>query len=684
MRIACVGGGPAGLYFAILMKRLDPRHEIGVYERNRPEDTFGWGVVFSDETLQNFAEADAESHAAIEESFVRWTGIDIFGPQGHVHSTGHGFCGLSRKRLLAILQERASALGVLLHHQVECDPRALPEADLVVAADGVNSRVRDHWADQFRPSIDWRRCRFSWLGTDLRLEAFTFLFKESPHGLFQVHAYPFDAGHSTFIVECHERVWQAAGLDQADEAATVDYVSRLFAPELKGHRLLANRSIWRAFPTVRNERWCHGNLVLLGDAAHTAHFSIGSGTKLAMEDAIALRDAFRARASAPLPEVLLAYEEGRKDEVGRLQTAAQTSLEWFENSGRYRDLDPVTFAFSLLTRSKRITYDNLARRDPALVTAAAEVFARTATGASASPSPALVVPPAFQAFRLGGLALANRIVVSPMCQYSAEDGTPNDWHLVHLGSRALGGAGLVFTEATHVSPEARITPGCAGMYRPEHLGAWKRIVDFVHQRSIAKIGLQLAHAGRKGSCTRPWEGGDPLPEGGWELLAPSALPFAPGWPVPRAMERADRERVLADFVRATRMAEEAGFDVIELHMAHGYLLATFLSPLTNRREDEYGGTVEGRLRYPLEVLRAVRQAWPAAKPISVRISATDWAPGGTTAPTASLSPARSTRAGPISWTSRRAAPFPTRSRSTGACTWCRSARRSGWKGECPP
>ncbi len=632
MRITIVGGGPAGLYFGILMKKLDPACQITVLERNRPGETFGWGVVFSEETLGNFALADPESHRAITQSFVSWSEIEVSFKGERVRSSGHFFCGLARKRLLQILEERAASLGVEVHHETEVDHPDIHETgDLVIAADGANSRLRDRYAEHFKPSVDGRRCKFSWLGLDRRLEAFTFIFKESEHGLFQVHAYPFDETTSTFIVECREEVWKAAGLDSADEAQSVAYLTRLFAEELGGHRLLTNRSIWRTFPTVRNERWFHGNVVLLGDAAHTAHFSIGSGTKLAMEDAIALVEAFRQHRDGPLPRVLADYEASRKAEVGRLQTAAETSLAWFENSARLVDLDPLTFTFSLLTRSKRITYDNLRRRDPSLVERVTTRFAGEAGRAagsfvSAGSNPA---PPAFQPFPLRGLTLANRIVVSPMCQYSCDDGTISDWHLVHLGSRAIGGAGLVFGEATHVAADARISPGCAGMYKPEHVAAWKRVVDFVHRHSGAKIGLQLAHAGRKGSATRPWEGDIPLREGGWPLLAASAIPFDEGWPTPRAMDHADMDRVRFQFVRAALMAHEAGFDMLELHMAHGYLLASFISPLTNWREDEYGGAIDNRMRLPLEVFDGVRAVWPQEKPISVRISATDWAKGGT-------------------------------------------------------
>lgn len=624
------------------MKRLDPGHEISVLERNRPDDTFGWGVVFSDETLSHFAEADAESHAAILERFAYWTDIDIFLPGGRLRSTGHGFCGISRRVFLNILQERCRALGVRLAYGNEvAGVDGFADADLILAADGANSRIRESLADRFRPSVQTGRCRFSWLGADLRLPAFTFIFRENEHGLFQVHAYPFDAQTSTFIVECREETWQRAGLDQADEAATIAYVEELFRPELAGHRLLSNRSVWRNFPTIRNERWHHENVVLIGDAAHTAHFSIGSGTKLAMEDAMALAEAFRVH-GRDVPSALRAYEEQRAPVVGRLQTAARVSREWFERSARYMRLPPLQCAFSLLTRSKRITYDNLAQRDPELVRRVTECFAErnphrqagvplpaAAAGlAEAHPPPGALAPPLFQPFRLRELTLANRVVVSPMCQYSCEDGTPTDWHLVHLGSRAIGGAGLVFAEATHVAPEARISPGCAGMYRTEHVPAWRRVVDFVHHYTRARIGMQLAHAGRKGSCSVPWLGDEPLTEGGWEVLAPSPLPYAEGWPVPRPMERADMERVRDQFVRAAQMADEAGFDMLELHMAHGYLLGTFISPLSNRRSDAFGGGIENRMRFPLEVFDAVRAVWPAAKPVSVRISGTDWKEGG--------------------------------------------------------
>jgi anthraniloyl-CoA monooxygenase len=633
VRIVSIGGGPAGLYFAILMKKADPAHDITVLERNRPDDTFGFGVVFSDATLTTFAEADRPTYEAITRAFAHWDDIDIH-YQGQVLTcTGHGFAGLSRRRLLDILHRRAAELGVRLRFSTEvADPADYADADLVLGADGVNSTVRARWAEHFGPRIDWRPNRFVWLGTTYPFAAFTFLFKESEHGLWRVHAYRYDDRHSTFILECTEATWRRAGLDQADEAETAAFTERLFARELAGHRILTNRSLWRSFPTVRNERWHWRNVVLLGDAAHTAHFSIGSGTRLAMEDAIALAAALDRHRD--VAAALRAYEEERRPQVESLQRAAQVSLEWFEQTERYYGrLEPIQFAFSLLTRSLRVTHENLKVRDAKFVETVDRWFAARAADqarvtVSAQPAP----PPMFTPFRLRDLVLSNRVVLSPMCQYSAEDGTPNDWHLVNLGSRAVGGAGLVIAEMTDVSREGRISPGCTGMYKPEHVAAWKRIVDFVHTHSAARIALQIAHAGRKGSTRRLWEGIDePLPEGNWPLISASPIPYFPHSQVPKEMDREDMDRVREQFVRAARMADEAGFDMLEIHMAHGYLLASFISPLTNVRRDEYGGPLDNRLRYPLEVFDAVRAVWPAGKPISVKISATDWAPGGLTA-----------------------------------------------------
>ena len=631
VNVAIVGAGPGGLYLATLLKRDDPGHRVTVYERNRLEDTFGFGVVFSDETMENVGQADPETNRLLGEAAARWEDIEIHYRGTVKRSTGHRFSGVERKTLLELLSRRAQSAGVEVRWRQEIRDLTdcgIGEADLLVAADGVGSAIRERMGDRFEPRLDWRRNRFVWLGTSRPFPAFTFYFKSSPEGLWRTHAYQYAPGRSTFIVEAREETWSAAGLAEDDEAGTVAFLERLFKEELEGHALLANRSIWRRFPTVRNARWHAGNVVLLGDAAHTAHFSVGSGTKLAMEDAIALAAALRADPS--VPAALEAYENDRRPQVESLQRAAQASLEWFESVERYHDTEPIQFAFNLLTRSLRITHDNLKVRDPALVAEVDRWFAGQAATQSRQrvpldPAP----PPLFTPYRLRDLVLPNRVVVSSMCQYRAEDGMPNDWHLVHLGSRAIGGAGLVMTEMTDVSREGRISPGCAGMYLPAHVEGWRRIVQFVHRETRAKIGIQLSHAGRKGSTCLLWEGEDePLPEGNWPLIAPSAIPYRPHNQTPREMDRGDMDRVAEDFERATRLADEAGFDLVELHLAHGYLLASFISPLTNLRADEYGGSLAGRMRYPLEIVARVRAVWPAAKPLSVRISATDWAPGG--------------------------------------------------------
>ena len=642
MRVVSVGGGPAGLFFAILLKKLDPRHEVEVYERNRLDDTFGFGVVFSDATEEALAHGDRETASAMAEASHRWDDIEIHYRGATLTSTGHGFSGLSRKSLLKILADRCRALGVRLCFEREIvDPEQVRGADLVLAADGANSVVRERYRDRFRPAVDLRPNRFVWFGTTKPFPAFTFHFKDDRHGLWRVHAYQYDRTHSTFIVEAREETWRAAGLERASEQETIAFCERLFADELSGHRLLSNRSIWRSFPTIRNETWRHENVVLLGDAAHTAHFSVGSGTKLAMEDAIALVEALGTHAD--LPAALDAYETARRPAVESLQRAAQASLQWFEDTERYMKLDPLQFSFALLTRSLRVTHQNLKVRDPKFVAAVDGWFAAEAvrqsraapTPAPAGPRPSITAPspapapPLFTPFRLRGLLLPNRVAVSPMCQYSAEDGMPNDWHLVHLGARAMGGAGLVFAEMTNVSSEARISPGCTGLYKPEHAAAWGRIVKFVHGTTPAKIAIQLGHAGRKASTRRSWEGdNEPLDAGNWPIVAPSAIAYYPHSQVPKEMRRSDMDAAIADYVRATRLAIEAGFDMLEIHMAHGYLLASFISPLTNRRNDAYGGPLENRLRFPLEVFDAVRAAWPEERPMSVRISAVDWYPGG--------------------------------------------------------
>ena len=631
MKAAVIGGGPAGLFFALLLKKSDPAHEVRVYERNRLEDTFGFGVVFSDATEEALAKADPEVTAAMGLEAHRWDDIEIHYKGQVLRSTGHGFSGLSRKTLLALLAERCRLAGVELCFEREVrDPDELRrEADLVLAADGVQSLVRERYRDAFRPTIDVRPNRFVWLGTTKPFPAFTFYFKKDGHGLWRVHAYQYEPGASTFIVEAREETWRAAGLERADEATTIRFCERFFAEELAGHRLVSNRSIWRAFPTVRNERWSDGNLVLVGDAAHTAHFSVGSGTKLAMEDASALVRALEA--NADVPAALLAYEAERRPAVESLQRAAQASLQWFEDTERYMDLDPLTFAFTLLTRSLRVTHESLRVRDPAFIETVDRHFVAEAARRAGTPPPSgpKPPPPMFTPFKLRDLLLVNRVAVSPMCQYSATDGMPDDWHLVHLGSRAMGGAGLVFAEMTDVSAEGRISPGCTGLYRPEHAPAWRRITDFVHERTEAKIAVQLGHAGRKASTRRMWEGdNEPLAAGNWPLIAPSALPYYPHSQTPREMTRADMDRVLDEHERAARLAIEAGFDLLEVHMAHGYLLASFISPLTNRRDDAYGGPLENRMRFPLEVFDRVRRVWPEERPMSVRISAVDWHPEG--------------------------------------------------------
>jgi len=626
-RIVCLGGGPAGLYTAILMRKALPGACIEVHERNRPDDTFGWGVVFSDQTMENFRAADARSHAAIVGNFHHWDDIDIHFAGRRFVSGGHGFCGIGRKRLLWILQERAAELGVRQYFEREVDSEAgLEDADLIVAADGANSKTRQRHEAMFEPELDRRKCRYIWLGTTQTFKAFTFAFERTAHGWFQVHAYQFSRDLSTVIVETREETWQAHGLDRLDTAGSIAFCEQLFGRYLDGHALRSNAnhlrgSAWLNFNRVHCRRWHDGRVVLIGDAAHTAHFSIGSGTKLAMEDAIALTR--HVAGATQLDPALGAYHAERSLEVLKLQSAARNRMEWFENVERYTQLPPEQFAYSLLTGSQRIGHENLKVRDAKFVDGYEGWLAQRHEVTEAR-------PPMFLPFKLRGLTLANRVVVSPMAQYCATDGLPDDWHLVHYGHRALGGAGLVYTEMTCVSPEGRITPGCTGLWNEAQRDAWRRIAEFIHARTPAKFCLQLGHSGRKGSTQLGWEEMDqPLPAGNWPILAPSPLPYLPGVSqTPIEMGPQHMSAVAAQFVRATQLGLEAGFDMLELHMAHGYLLASFLSPLTNRREDEYGGDVHGRLRFPLAVLRAVRAQWPEDKPLSVRISATDWAEGG--------------------------------------------------------
>src|SRR3954468_4829393 len=630
MKIAIIGGGPAGLYSAILLKKERPEADITVYERNRADDTFGFGVVFSDATLDNFERYDAPSYLRITQQFAYWDDIAVHF-RGTVHRVGgNGFCGCSRRTLLLILQERARELGVALLFEADIeDETRFADADLIVLSDGINSRFRDKYIEHFQPEVDLRSNKFAWMGSTRPLDAFTFIFQETEWGPFIAHAYQYEAVGSTWTFDTDADTFARAGLEGLSERQSADRMAEIFGWFLEGHQLLTNRSMWRNFPMIRSQRWVRGNMVLLGDAKATAHFSIGSGTKLAMEDAIALAEAM---AQAPDVEAALqTYEHGRREEVEKTQHAADVSLVWFEHVDRFWDFDPVQFAFGVMTRAKAITYDNLTLRAPAFVREIDKAFAKQVRARGFNVDIDKPAAPMFQPLKLREMKLANRAVVSPMCMYSAKEGVPGDFHLVHYGSRAVGGAGLIFTEMTCVGRDARITPGCTGLWNDEQQAAWTRIVDFVHANSAAKICLQLGHAGRKGATKLMWEGMDrPLEQGGWDTISASPLPYFPDSQVPREMDRAAMDRVKAEFVAATERGVACGFDMLELHCAHGYLLASFISPLTNTRNDEYGGTLVNRLRYPLEVFAAMRAAWPAHKPMSVRISATDWAEGGVT------------------------------------------------------
>jgi anthraniloyl-CoA monooxygenase len=632
MKIACLGGGPGGLYFSVLAKKANPDWEITVFERNRPDSTFGWGVVFSDKTMAGFREADPETYAEITRAFRHWDDIDVFFTGRKITSGGHGFCGISRMKLLQIFHQRAEELGVKLVFQTEItDPDCYrSEFDLVIGSDGVSSVTRRKYESVFRPNIQVRNNRFIWLGTRKKLDAFTFDFRQTEWGWFILHAYRFDEDWSTFIVETPERNWLKAGIDRMETDESVAFCERLFAERLGGNCLVSNAkhlsgsAIWLKFNRVLCEKWHHENIVLIGDAAHTAHFGIGSGTKLAMEDAMALVRVL----SQHQPDVqgaLELYQQEREIEALKLQSAARNRMEWFEQVERYVHLEPEQFAYSLLTGSQRIGHENLRLRDSHYV-ADVERWFSTRSGVDHP------VPPMFTPFRVRGLTLKNRVICSPMATYMAVDGVPNDFHLVHLGARAMGGAAMVATEMTCVSPEGRITPACTGMWNDDQECAWKRIVEFVHGNTTAKIALQLGHSGRKGSTQRGWEGIDlPLESGNWPLISASPIPYIPGISqVPHEASYADLQQIKAQHVDAVRRGIRAGFDWLELHCAHGYFLSSFISPLTNKRTDEYGGSLENRCRYPLEVFKAMRQVWPADKPMSIRISATDWVPGGNT------------------------------------------------------
>ena len=625
MKVLCLGGGPAGLYFAISMKLRDPSHEVTVLERNKANDTFGWGVVLSDDALGRMERNDPVSTAAIRGEFAYWDDIAVVRNGERTVSGGHGFAGIGRKTMLVLLQARARALGVDLRFETEFhsaeDYRR--DYDLVVASDGINSLVRREYSEVFQPDIDTRRCKFVWLGTNQKFDdAFTFIFEQTAHGWVWAHVYQFDADTATFIVECLPDTWDAWGFEGMSKEETVETCREIFAAHLGGHDLMSNAAhlrgsaVWMQFPRVICGQWYHENVVLMGDAAATGHFSIGSGSRLAFDSAIALADYLHSEPT--LQAAFQRYQDERRVEVLRLQSAARNSLEWFEEVERYLDMPQLQFAYSLLTRSQRISHENLRQRDPAFLSRVEDWFQEQAGGEQGR-------RPMFAPFRLRDMALVNRVVVSPMAQYKAVDGVPTDWHFVHYAERAKGGAGLVYTEMTCVSAQGRISPGCPGLYTPRHEVAWKRLVDFVHAETQAKICCQIGHSGRKGSTQLGWQDGDaPLERGNWPVMSASAIAWTPANQVPKEMDRADMDKVLLQFVKSTEMAAKCGFDMIELHAAHGYLISSFISPKSNTRTDEYGGSLENRMRYPLEVFAAMRDEWPGQKPMSVRISANDW------------------------------------------------------------
>ncbi|HUQ73249.1 MAG TPA: bifunctional salicylyl-CoA 5-hydroxylase/oxidoreductase [Burkholderiales bacterium] len=629
MKISIIGGGPGGLYFALLAKKAWPRWDITVYERNRPDDTFGFGVVFSDQTLDTFKAYDLVTYERIRRRFAYWGDVDVVYKGETLRSGGNGFCGCSRVALLNILQDRARELGVQMRFQREVDDVSeFPDSDLIVVADGINSKIRTKHAEHFQPSIDLRPNKFTWLGSTKPLDAFKYFFRETPQGLIVAHCYQYEPDRSTWVIETDEQTWKNFGLDKLSETDMLPVIEGIFAVELEGHKLIANRSLWRNFPTITNKTWVMDKTVLIGDAKATAHFSIGSGTKLAMEDAIALYEAFRAHGD--VKPALKRYDTARREEVEKTQHAANVSLAWFEHMRRYWGMEAEQFAFGVMSRSKQITWENLELRDEAFVRRVHRWFAHRVRKQGFDIDVDNPPVPMFTPFRLRDMVVENRVVVSPMDQYSAVDGVPGEWHLVHLGSRAIGGAGIVYVEMTCPSPEGRISPGDTGLWNEEQRDAFKRIVDFCHANSKAKLCMQLGHSGRKGSTQLGWERMDhPLESGNWPVVSASPIPYYEGVSqVPRELSRREMEEMIQQFEKSTRYADQAGFDMLELHMAHGYLLASFISPLTNQRKDAYGGSIENRMRFPLEVFKACRKIWPEGKPMSVRLSATDWAPGG--------------------------------------------------------
>ena len=635
LKILCLGGGPSSLYFSILMKKANPGHDITVIERGDRDSTWGFGVVFSDETLRGFMEADAPSYKRIVEQFAYWGGIDTTIHGKTINSQGHGFCGMSRLKLLNVFHDRCDELGVNLRFNTDISDVGQLDTDaydLVVAGDGITSILREKYQDEFGTTMDWRANKFCWLATSKPLDDFEFIFRKNEHGWWWVHAYRYEEGTTTWIVETSEKTWAAAGMEHFSEEDTKNYCEALFKDDLDGHPIVINRSVWRTFPVVRNERLYHKNIVLMGDAVRSAHFSIGSGTKLAMEDGIALASYF-AECGNDVQKALDMYQEIRKDEADRLQRTAVVSLSWFEHIDRYAGAQEAEqFTFNMMCRAKRITYENLRLRDPNFIAGIDKWFAghvKSTTGFDDVDTDKPTVP-VFQPFKIGRMRVENRFQLSAMCQYSAVNGTPTDWHLMHYGERAVGGAGLLNTEMLCIAPDARITPGCAGIWNDEQVARWRHIVEFVHKNSKAKMCAQVGHAGRKGATCVPWDGGmdQPLPEASWEILAPSPLPYLGHSAVPREMSVGDMDAVAEQFVAAARNVDRAGFDMIEVHLAHGYLLSTFISPYTNHREDEFGGSIENRMKYPLRVVNAMREVWPEEKPMSARISATDWVDGG--------------------------------------------------------